>query len=528
MPRTSTGLTAGTSDQSTSAGAAGGRYSSPSSSAAACSSRCSGLSRDSRWPRASTTESTVRTAPPASPTSNRHGRRPRPGRGSVADGGRRRVVELHRGAGGEAGQQLLQGGAQVAAVQGPAGEVRRRPARTSSARSSAVREGWGCCCCSSRQRSKVWPASGRARSGSSGMTRGIERLGVHQVQPGLAGLPDVPRARGIGVDDVNVQGGVRPGGHPVGQQPLQHARAPGAGANHCRPDALRYAHGIQRIRYRHAALTCRTPPGRRSAGRRLDLLLARRCCLDGKMTTTEAAPPPASDRPAGAATEGTAPEPVDENIWLEEIYGEEQLAWVREQNARTEELLEDAEYAALEGSILEVLDSTDRIAMVGKHGDWYYNFWKDRAQPQGPVAPDQLGQLPRRVSGVGCPAGRGRAGRGGRRGVGLPRRQLPAPGRGRTAPAGAAGALPRRRRREPLPRVRRRVPQLRGPGRRRLRPADGEGQRLLARRRHPAGRLHRRGTARAPRPPTPGPASSCAAADPWPRRSGCSKSPRTT
>ena len=101
------------------------------------------------------------------------------------------------------------------------------------------------------------------------------------------------------------------------------------------------------------------------------------------MTTTEAAPPPASDRPAGAAAEGTAPEPVDENIWLEEIYGDEQLAWVREQNARTEELLEDAEYAALEASILEVLDSTDRIAMVGKHGEWYYNFWKDRQNPKG-------------------------------------------------------------------------------------------------------------------------------------------------
>lgn len=91
------------------------------------------------------------------------------------------------------------------------------------------------------------------------------------------------------------------------------------------------------------------------------------------MTTSEAAHLPA----------GTAPEPVDENIWLEEIYGEEQLAWAREQNARTEDLLEDAEYAGLEGSILEVLDSTDRIAMVGKHGEWYYNFWKDRDNPKG-------------------------------------------------------------------------------------------------------------------------------------------------
>lgn len=95
------------------------------------------------------------------------------------------------------------------------------------------------------------------------------------------------------------------------------------------------------------------------------------------MTTT------AADSAPGTTPPATAPEPTDENIWLEEIYGEEQLAWVREQNARTEDLLEDPDYAALEGSILEVLDSTDRIAMVGKRGDWYYNFWKDQANPKG-------------------------------------------------------------------------------------------------------------------------------------------------
>jgi prolyl oligopeptidase len=106
------------------------------------------------------------------------------------------------------------------------------------------------------------------------------------------------------------------------------------------------------------------------------------------MTTTEADQQPASGHPAGTTTAattaaGTAPEPVDENIWLEDIYGEEQLAWAREQNARTEELLEDADYAGLQASLLEVLDSTDRIAMVGKHGEWYYNFWKDRENPKG-------------------------------------------------------------------------------------------------------------------------------------------------
>ncbi len=107
------------------------------------------------------------------------------------------------------------------------------------------------------------------------------------------------------------------------------------------------------------------------------------------MTTTAADPASAPGSPSAISSSpasspaSVAPEPTDENVWLEDIYGEQQLAWVREQNARTEDLLEDADYAGLEGSILEVLDSTDRIAMVGKRGDWYYNFWKDRQNPKG-------------------------------------------------------------------------------------------------------------------------------------------------
>ncbi|GGH97252.1 prolyl oligopeptidase family protein [Arthrobacter liuii] len=104
------------------------------------------------------------------------------------------------------------------------------------------------------------------------------------------------------------------------------------------------------------------------------------------MTTTAAdqasVPGPGPDT-SGTASQEAAPEPVDENVWLEDIYGEEQLAWVKEQNSRTEDLLEGGGYAELEAAILEVLDSTDRIAMVGKRGDWYYNFWKDGQNPKG-------------------------------------------------------------------------------------------------------------------------------------------------
>ncbi|MCW3768101.1 prolyl oligopeptidase family serine peptidase [Paenarthrobacter ureafaciens] len=103
------------------------------------------------------------------------------------------------------------------------------------------------------------------------------------------------------------------------------------------------------------------------------------------MTTTAAdqSPLPEEREQPEPRHADVAPEPTDEFVWLEDIHGEEQLAWVREQNARTEELLEDAGYAAVEAGILEVLDSTDRIAMVNKRGGFYYNFWKDREHPKG-------------------------------------------------------------------------------------------------------------------------------------------------
>lgn len=78
-----------------------------------------------------------------------------------------------------------------------------------------------------------------------------------------------------------------------------------------------------------------------------------------------------------------APQPADEFLWLEDIHGDDALDWVRERNTRTDAALVNPGYTALESRVLEVLDSSDRIAMVGKRGDWYYNFWRDGANPRG-------------------------------------------------------------------------------------------------------------------------------------------------
>ncbi|MFJ6003543.1 prolyl oligopeptidase family protein [Arthrobacter sp. NPDC092385] len=73
----------------------------------------------------------------------------------------------------------------------------------------------------------------------------------------------------------------------------------------------------------------------------------------------------------------------DPFLWLEDIYGEKQLEWVRAENSLTEDALVTPDFEARERSILEVLDSTDRIPMAGKHGDLYYNFWRDAEHRRG-------------------------------------------------------------------------------------------------------------------------------------------------
>src|SRR6185312_1257463 len=83
---------------------------------------------------------------------------------------------------------------------------------------------------------------------------------------------------------------------------------------------------------------------------------------------------------------GAAPvadQPADEVLWLEDIHGSDAMDWVREHNARTDSALVNPAYTALEARVLEVLDSKDRIPMVSKRGDWYYNFWRDEANPRG-------------------------------------------------------------------------------------------------------------------------------------------------
>ena len=73
----------------------------------------------------------------------------------------------------------------------------------------------------------------------------------------------------------------------------------------------------------------------------------------------------------------------DENLWLEDIYSEDALAWAERQSESTITQFASAEFESLTDRLLEVIDSDDRIPLVSKAGDFYYNFWRDAAHPRG-------------------------------------------------------------------------------------------------------------------------------------------------
>lgn len=70
--------------------------------------------------------------------------------------------------------------------------------------------------------------------------------------------------------------------------------------------------------------------------------------------------------------------------WLEDVKGDKSIAWVREQNAKSEaELAQSSQFRKLEADVRAILDSTAKIPGVEKIGDYYYNFWKDKHHERG-------------------------------------------------------------------------------------------------------------------------------------------------
>ncbi|MFJ6866553.1 prolyl oligopeptidase family protein [Streptomyces termitum] len=74
----------------------------------------------------------------------------------------------------------------------------------------------------------------------------------------------------------------------------------------------------------------------------------------------------------------------DPYLWLEDVDGEDALAWVAERNAETEaELATAPGFDALADRLREVLDAVDRIPYTTRRGPHLYNFWQDADHVRG-------------------------------------------------------------------------------------------------------------------------------------------------
>ena len=73
-----------------------------------------------------------------------------------------------------------------------------------------------------------------------------------------------------------------------------------------------------------------------------------------------------------------------ENLYLEEVYGKEALAWVEKQNkARLSTFENDPRYQGLKESALKILNDPNKLIQVSFQGDWAYNFWQDEKSVRG-------------------------------------------------------------------------------------------------------------------------------------------------
>ena len=75
--------------------------------------------------------------------------------------------------------------------------------------------------------------------------------------------------------------------------------------------------------------------------------------------------------------------PEDPHAWLENVDGDQPLAWVREHNARTERALGGAAHETLRSRLQGILDAKERIPYPRLHGGHLYNFWRDADHERG-------------------------------------------------------------------------------------------------------------------------------------------------
>jgi prolyl oligopeptidase len=78
-------------------------------------------------------------------------------------------------------------------------------------------------------------------------------------------------------------------------------------------------------------------------------------------------------------------QPADDPfLWLEEVDGEQAMAWVKTHNQQTmQELQKEPMYAPLYDRLLAIYNSRERIAFPDIVGEYLYNFWQDEKHERG-------------------------------------------------------------------------------------------------------------------------------------------------
>ncbi|CAM5733341.1 hypothetical protein MAUB1S_03465 [Mycolicibacterium aubagnense] len=75
--------------------------------------------------------------------------------------------------------------------------------------------------------------------------------------------------------------------------------------------------------------------------------------------------------------------PEDPYLWLEEVTGDDALAWVREHNEPTIAEFGGERFEQMRTDALEVMDTDARIPYVRRRGEFLYNYWRDAETPAG-------------------------------------------------------------------------------------------------------------------------------------------------
>ncbi len=76
--------------------------------------------------------------------------------------------------------------------------------------------------------------------------------------------------------------------------------------------------------------------------------------------------------------------PADKYTWLEDVSGSRSMDWVKNENARTEKVLDaDPRYAANYADALKLAEDPNRLAVPSLRAGVIYNQWRDATNPRG-------------------------------------------------------------------------------------------------------------------------------------------------